>query len=70
MAGQIADGQEELIDAIPRTVIGVASVEACIFDFLIFSRGAVLPGDIAVRRDTRSYQDVADQGGLPRPDNP
>ena len=70
MAGQIADGQEELIDAIPRTVIGVASVEACIFDFLIFSRGAVLPGDISVRRDTRSYQDVADQGGLPRPDNP
>jgi hypothetical protein len=70
MAGQIAAGQGELIDAIPRTVIGVASVEACVFDFMIFSRGVVLPGTVSVRRDTRSYQDVKDGGGLPRPDNP
>jgi hypothetical protein len=70
MAGQIASGQSELIDAIPRTVIGVASVEACVLDFLIFSRGVVLPGEVTVRRDTRSYDDVKDSGGRPRPDSP
>jgi hypothetical protein len=67
LASDFADKQARDIQAIPPFVVGVAELQACLEDLITSSQGLVFPGKLRIRRDGRSFEDLADSGNLPRP---
>jgi hypothetical protein len=67
LATQFSDQQARDIQAIPPFVVGVAELQACLEDLITSSQGLVFPGKLRIRRDGRSFEDLADSGNLPRP---
>jgi hypothetical protein len=70
IASEIAESQGRVIDPIPPVVNGIAKVSACLTDFLIRSGGFIMPGEVTVRRYSRSFEDLREAGKLPRPGQP
>ncbi|MCC7208697.1 MAG: hypothetical protein IT323_15425 [Anaerolineae bacterium] len=70
IAEEIAEGQGRAIRPIPPVVNGIAKVTACLTDFLIRSSGFIMPGEVTVRRYSRSFEDLREAGKLPRPGQP
>lgn len=71
VGGELAEGfaeeQAREISPIPTFVAGVAELQACLEDLEVSSRGLVFPGKLRVRREGRSFEDLADSGDLPKP---
>ena len=67
LAEQFASEEAREISPIPPFVTGVAELQACLEGLDVSSRGLVFPGKLRVRRDGRSFEDLADSGDLPRP---
>lgn len=67
LASQFAEEQERQIQAIPPFVAGVAELQACLEAVAVSSQGLVLPGKLRIRREGRSFEDLAETGNLPRP---
>jgi hypothetical protein len=67
LASDFAGQQARDIQAIPPFVVGVAELQACLEDLITSSQGLVFPGKLRIRRDGRSFEDLADSGNLPRP---
>ncbi|NUO10047.1 MAG: hypothetical protein HUU08_15475 [Candidatus Brocadia sp.] len=67
LAGEIAAGQAEHIEAIPPVINGIAEVQACLIDLNITSEGFILPGTVTIRRLGRSFEDLEGDHDLPRP---
>lgn len=74
VGGEIATGTAEaetqLLAPIPEVVIGIARIECCLDALRISSQGFVLPGDLSIRREGTSFEDLSDRGCAPRPDQP
>ncbi|MGZ8254811.1 MAG: hypothetical protein ACXWVT_08165 [Burkholderiaceae bacterium] len=67
LAADFAGQQARNIEAIPPFVAGVAELQACLEDLRVGSQGLVFPGKLRIRREGRSFEDLADTGDLPRP---
>jgi hypothetical protein len=67
LAEEFADEQAREISPIPTFVAGVAELQACLEDLNVSSRGLIFPGKLRIRREGRSFEDLADSGNLPRP---
>lgn len=67
LASDFAGKEARDIQAIPPFVVGVAELQACLEDLITSSQGLVFPGKLRIRRDGRSFEDLADSGNLPRP---
>jgi hypothetical protein len=67
LAEDFAEEQAREISPIPTFVAGVAELQACLEDLEVSSRGLVFPGKLRVRREGRSFEDLADSGDLPKP---
>jgi len=67
LAADFAGKQARNIEAIPPFVAGVAELQACLEDLRVSSQGLVFPGKLRIRREGRSFEDLADSGDLPRP---
>jgi hypothetical protein len=67
LAEDFAEAEARDISPIPSFVAGVAELQACLEDLNVSSRGLVFPGKLRVRREGRSFEDLADSGLLPRP---
>ena len=67
LAADFAGQQARNIEAIPPFVAGVAELQACLEDLRVSGQGLVFPGKLRIRREGRSFEDLADSGGLPRP---
>ena len=67
LAEEFAEEQARQISPIPTFVAGVAELQACLEDLKVSSRGLVFPGKLRVRREGRSFEDLAESGDLPRP---
>lgn len=67
LASDFAGQQARDIQAIPPFVVGVAELQACLEDLRTSSKGLVFPGKLRIRREGRSFEDLADSGNLPRP---
>lgn len=70
IAEETADSTTQLLQPLPKVVIGIAEVECCLETILISDQGFVFPGSMSVRRDGRSFEDLHDAGSAPKPDNP
>jgi hypothetical protein len=74
IGGQIAEetagAQTQLLDPLPKLVIGIAQINCCLETLLISDQGFVFPGNLEIRRDGRSFEDLHDGGAAPRPDRP
>ncbi len=70
LAQQTAEAETQLLDPLPKVVIGIAQIECCLDGIAISDQGFVLPGDLSIRRDGRSFDDLHDPGCSPRPDRP
>jgi hypothetical protein len=66
LAEEIAGGQERILQPIPSFVVGVAEMQACLETCITSSQGLVLPGKLRIRREGLSFEDLADDGNLPR----
>ena len=66
LAVKIAGGQEQVLAPIPSFVQGVAEMQACLETCITSSQGLVLPGKLRIRREGTSFEDLADDGNLPR----
>lgn len=67
LAADFAGKQARNIEALPPFVAGVAELQACLEDLRVSSQGLVFPGKLRIRREGRSFEDLADSGDLPRP---
>jgi hypothetical protein len=67
LAATTADAQARNVNAIPPVVAGVAELQACLESVLTSSQGLVFPGKLRIRREGRSFEDLAESGDLPRP---
>lgn len=67
LAETTADAQARNVNAIPPVVTGVAELQACLESVAISRDGLVFPGKLRIRREGRSFEDLADSGALPRP---
>lgn len=67
LAADFAGQQARNIEALPPFVAGVAELQACLEDLRLSSQGMVFPGKLRIRREGRSFEDLADSGNLPRP---
>lgn len=67
LAAAAADAQARNVNAIPPIVTGVAELQACLEAVSISRGGLVFPGKLRIRREGRSFEDLADSGALPRP---
>lgn len=67
LAADFAGQQARNIEALPPFVAGVAELQACLEDLRTSSQGLVFPGKLRIRREGRSFEDLADSGDLPRP---
>lgn len=67
LAEEYASEQAREISPIPTFVAGVAELQACLEDLNVSSLGLVFPGKLRVRREGRSFEDLADSGDLPKP---
>lgn len=74
VGGQIAEetaaSSAQILQPLPKVVIGIAEVECCLEDIKVSSQGFVFPGSMSVRREGRSFEDLHDAGSSPRPDGP
>jgi hypothetical protein len=70
IAEETADASTQLLQPLPKVVIGIAEVECCLEDITVSSQGFVFPGAMSVRREGRSFEDLHDAGSSPRPDGP
>ncbi len=74
IGGQIADetagAVTQMLQPLPKLVIGIAEVECCLETIVISDQGFIFPGSMSVRREGRSFQDLHDAGSSPRPDSP
>ncbi len=68
LAEEIAGEQGAIIEPIPPVVNGIAEVSSCLTDIEVFGDGFVFPGEISIRRLSRSAEDLAEDGRMPRPD--
>lgn len=67
LAEEFAGAQERQMQPIPTFVVGVAELQACLEECRTSSQGLVLPGKLRIRREGRSFEDLAEGGNLPRP---
>lgn len=67
LAEEFADAQERQMQPIPNFVVGVAEMQACLEGVSTSSQGLVMPGKLRIRREGRSFEDLAEGGNLPRP---
>ena len=67
LAETTADAQARNVNAIPPVVTGVAELQACLESVAISRDGLVFPGKLRIRREGRSFEDLAESGALPRP---
>ncbi|MEO8523814.1 MAG: hypothetical protein ABI460_03745 [Caldimonas sp.] len=67
LAADFAGKQARDIQALPPFVEGVAELQACLEDLRVSSQGLVFPGKLRIRREGRSFEDLADSGDLPKP---
>lgn len=67
LAADFAGQQARNIEALPPFVAGVAELQACLEDLRVSSQGLVFPGKLRIRREGRSFEDLAESGDLPRP---
>lgn len=74
IGGQIAEetatSQTQLLQPLPKVVIGIAQIECCLETIVISDQGFVFPGNLSIRREGTSFDDLADAGCTPRPDQP
>lgn len=74
VGGQIAEetatAETQLVQALPKVVIGIAEITCCLETIVVSDQGFVFPGNLAVRREGRSFDDLHDTDSLPRPDRP
>lgn len=70
LAEQTAEAETHLVAPLPKVVIGIAQIECCLDDIVISDEGFVLPGNLSIRREGRSFDDLQDAGCTPRPDQP
>lgn len=74
IGGQIAEetagSQTQLLDPLPKVVIGIAEITCCLETLVISDQGFVFPGSLDIRREGRSFEDLHDTGAAPRPDRP
>ena len=67
LAETTAEGQARSVSAIPPVVTGVAELQACLESMETSSQGLVFHGKLRIRREGRSFEDLAESGDLPRP---
>lgn len=67
LAEDFTDAQEREMQPIPTFVLGVAELQACLERCDTSSQGLVMPGKLRIRREGRSFEDLAESGDLPRP---
>ena len=67
LAEKFAGEQAREIQALPPFVLSVAELQTCLEALNVSSQGFVFPGKIRIRREGRSFEDLADSGNLPRP---
>jgi hypothetical protein len=67
LAKDIAAGQAENIEPFPPVVNGIAEVHGCLTGLNVTSGGFILPGELTIRRLSRSYEDLESDRDLPRP---
>lgn len=67
LAETTAGAQARNVNAIPPVVAGVAELQACLESVSISRDGLVFPGKLRIRREGRSFEDLAESGALPRP---
>jgi hypothetical protein len=70
IATETAGAQTQLLDPLPKVVIGVAQIACCLETLVISSQGFVFPGTLSIRRDGRSFEDLVGSNATPRPDRP
>jgi hypothetical protein len=70
IAEETADAETQMLQPLPKVVIGIAEVECCLENIVISDRGFVFPGSMSVRREGRSFEDLHNAGSSPRPDSP
>lgn len=70
IAEETANSQTQMLQPLPKLVIGIAEVQCCLETILTSDQGFVFPGSMSVRRDGRSFEDLHDAGSAPKPDNP
>jgi hypothetical protein len=70
LAEQTADAETQLVRPIPKVVVGIAQIACCLDGITISDQGFVLPGNLTIRREGRSFGDLQDTGSTPRPDQP
>jgi hypothetical protein len=67
LAADIAAGQAENIEPFPPVVNGIAEVHGCLTGLNVTSGGFILPGELTIRRLSRSFEDLESDRDLPRP---
>jgi hypothetical protein len=67
LAGDVATGQNDVIQPLPPVVTGIAEVHTCLTGLNITSQGFILPGEFTIRRWGRSFEDMKNSKDLPRP---
>jgi len=68
VAEDIANEQGAIIEPIPPVVNGVAEITSCLTGINVFRDGFVFPGELSIRRLSRSAEDLREMGRMPRPD--
>jgi len=67
LAQKFAGEQAREIQALPPFVLSVAELQTCLEALNVSSQGFVFPGKMRIRREGRSFEDLAASGNLPRP---
>ncbi len=68
VAEDIADEQGAIIEPIPPVVNGIAEITSCLTGISVFRDGFVFPGELSIRRLSRSAEDLRGMRRMPRPD--
>ncbi len=68
VAEDIANEQGAIIEPIPPVVNGIAEVTSCLTGIEVFRAGFVFPGELSIRRLSRSAEDLREMRRMPRPD--
>ncbi len=68
VAEDIANEQGAIIEPIPPVVNGIAEITSCLTGITVFRAGFVFPGELSIRRLSRSAEDLRGMGRMPRPD--
>lgn len=69
LAEEIAGEQGRVIEPIPPAVNGIAEVSSCLTGITVNRNGFIFPGEISIRRLSRSAEDLRNAGRMPRPDS-